>query len=341
MSEPSTSTPPADRGRIGRALGRWFDSADATPTASDRRAPDADRIDWLRIAPFIAMHLACFAALWTGWSWTALGVAAALYFVRMFAITGWYHRYFSHRTFRTSRWMQFVFAVIGNASVQRGPLWWAAHHRKHHRHSDQESDVHSPRQRGLLWSHMGWFLTRENFRTDLAAVKDLARYPELRVLDRFDILVPLLLAGGLFGLGEWLAAAAPGLGTSGWQLLVWGFFISTIVLYHATYTINSLAHLIGSRRYETKDDSRNNFALALITLGEGWHNNHHRYPGAVRQGFFWWEIDVTYYMLRALAACGLVWDLHGVPDKLMKPDAGRSLVPAAASAGTIDRGRVS
>jgi stearoyl-CoA desaturase (delta-9 desaturase) len=307
---------PAPRGRRGilPALGRWFDTETRARAES---APGGDRVDWLRVAPFVLMHVICLGVLWVGWSWTAVGVAAALYLIRMFAITGWYHRYFSHRTFRTYRWVQFLFAAIGNASVQRGPLWWAAHHRKHHRNADQESDVHSPRQRGLLWSHMGWFTTRENFKTDHDAVRDLCRFPELRFLDRYDVLVPALLAVALFGVGEWLRVAFPGLGTDGWQLLIWGFFVSTVVLYHATYTINSLAHTLGGRRYETSDDSRNNFWLALITLGEGWHNNHHRYPGAVRQGFFWWEIDLTYYGLLVLKALGLVWDLHPVPARLL------------------------
>ena len=299
--------------RLLRAIVRWFD----TEAVGDADLADR-RIDWARVIPFIGLHLACLGLIWVGFSWFAFWTAVVLYAVRMFAITGFYHRYFSHKAFKTSRPVQFLFGLIGATSVQRGPLWWAAHHRNHHRHSDTALDVHSPVQHGFFWSHMGWFLTRAGFRTDRAVIKDLLRFPELRLLDRFDILVPVALASGLFALGEWLESAHPGLGTSGPQLLVWGFFVSTVVLFHATVTINSLAHRIGSRRYETSDDSRNNWWLALITFGEGWHNNHHHFPGSARQGFRWWEIDLTYYVLRLLSLFGLVWDLKPVPASLVR-----------------------
>ncbi len=287
----------------------WFDTS-ASSALDDARA---DRVDWLRAAPFVAMHLACIGVLWVGVSPVALIVATTLYAVRMFALTGFYHRYFSHRTFQTSRTVQFVFALIGASCVQRGPLWWAAHHRNHHRHADTARDVHSPRVHGFVWSHVGWFLTPRNFRTDLSRVPDLAKFPELRILDRFDTLVPVLLALALFGLGELLQHLAPQLGTSGGQMLTWGFFVSTVVLFHATVTINSLAHRFGKRRFETRDDSRNNLWLALITFGEGWHNNHHFFPGSSRQGFRWWEIDLTWYGLRLMSALGLVRGLKPVP----------------------------
>lgn len=296
-------------GSIGRTLRCWFDAAsDAAPTARDAR-----RIDWLRIVPFLSIHALCFGVFWVGWSPFAVGVAAALYAIRMLAITGFYHRYLSHRAFRTSRAAQFAFAVLGATAAQRGPLWWAAQHRHHHAHSDEAPDSHSPRQHGLLWSHMGWFLARENYRTRIEAVPDLARYAELRFLDRYDVVVPLLFALLLYVIGEWLASAAPALGTNGLQLLVWGFAISTVALYQVTFTINSLAHRLGTRRYATHDDSRNNLWLALLTFGEGWHNNHHHFPGSTRQGFYWWEVDLTYYVLRLLAATGLIWDLRSVP----------------------------
>jgi stearoyl-CoA desaturase (delta-9 desaturase) len=259
------------------------------------------------------MHLACVMVIWTGVSPVALGVAAAMYAVRMFALTGFYHRYFSHRTFRTSRAVQFIFAVIGASCVQRGPLWWAAHHRHHHRHADTAQDPHSPTVHGFLWSHAGWFLTPRGFRTDLSRVPDFAAYPELRWLDRYDTAVPVLLAVGLYAVGALLAHEAPGLGTSGAQMLAWGFFVSTVVLFHATVTINSLAHRFGSRRFATRDDSRNNLWLALLTFGEGWHNNHHFFPGTVRQGFRWWEVDVTWYGLWLMAQLRLVRDLKPIP----------------------------
>jgi stearoyl-CoA desaturase (delta-9 desaturase) len=231
----------------------------------------------------------------------------------MLAITAFYHRYFSHRAFRTSRAVQFAFAVLGASAVQRGPLWWAAHHRHHHAQADRPDDRHSPRVHGFLWSHVGWFLARENFATRIELVQDLARFPELRWLDRFDAVIPALLAVLLLVLGASLERVAPELGTNGWQLVVWGFCISTVALWHATFTINSLAHRFGTRRYATRDDSRNNAWLAFLTFGEGWHNNHHRYPAAARQGFYWWEVDVAWYALRLLAALGVVWDLRPVP----------------------------
>ena len=299
----------SDLWRPLRALSRWIASDHADLPAPAR--PEA--VDWMRIVPFILMHVACLAVFWVGVSATAVAVAVALYVLRMFAITGFYHRYFSHRSFRTSRWLQFLFGLIGASSVQRGPLWWAAHHRHHHAYSDRAEDPHSPRHKGFLVSHMGWFLTQGGFRPDLSRVRDLERYPELRWLDRFDIAVPFALAVGLLLAGNWLEANRPGLGTSGAQLLVWGFFVSTVVLYHATYTINSLCHVFGRQRYATGDDSRNNFWLALITFGEGWHNNHHHYPSSVRQGFYWWEIDLTWYGLKLLSWLGLVWDLKPIP----------------------------
>lgn len=309
--------------RLLKAILAWFDSS-AGPDGRGRE----DGIDWLRVIPFAGMHVACLAVFFVGVSPVAVGVAVGLYALRMFAITGFYHRYFSHRSFKTSRAGQFIFAVLGASAVQRGPIWWAAHHRHHHAHSDQEHDVHSPVRSGLFWSHMGWFLSRRHFTPDLKRVRDLLRYPELRLVDRFDILVPFILAWALLGLGALLGRVAPELGTNGWQMLVWGFCISTVACYHATYTINSLAHRFGSRRYDTPDDSRNNPWLALVTLGEGWHNNHHHYPAAARQGFYWWEIDLTYYGLRLLAALGVIRDLKPVP--LHVRDAGSSLTGRVA-----------
>jgi stearoyl-CoA desaturase (delta-9 desaturase) len=236
----------------------------------------------------------------------------------MFAITAFYHRYFSHRAFQTSRMGQFVFAVLGNTAVQRGPLWWAAHHRHHHRFTDLPQDIHSPSQHGFLWSHIGWLTSEANFPTRFRYVKDFAKFPELRWLNRYDTVVPVLLAGLLFALGEFLRIFTPGLGTSGPQLVIWGFFISTVVLLHATMTINSLDHTVGTRRYNTSDTSRNNPLLALLTLGEGWHNNHHHYAVSARQGFFWWEIDITYYVLLLLEKWGLVWNLREVPRDVLE-----------------------
>jgi len=238
----------------------------------------------------------------TGWSWRGLGLVLALYVPRMFFVTGAYHRYFSHRSFKTSRWFQFVLGVGATLTGQKGPLWWASHHRLHHKLSDAPGDLHSVKQSGFLWAHQGWIVSRDLERTDRSRVKDFARYPELVWLDRWWA-VPMIAFGVLAALG-------------GATWFVWGFCVGQVVCWHATYTINSLAHLWGSRRYATDDDSRNNLVLAILTMGEGWHNNHHHYQVSARQGFFWWELDTTYYVLRALAAIGVIWDLHGVPDHI-------------------------
>ena len=275
---------------IRRTLIGWLDS---------HAQPRGTGIDWVRVIPFLALHLACLGVLWVDASAEAVTVAAALFAVRMFAITAFYHRYFSHRAFRTSRAAQFAFALLGASAAQRGPLWWASHHRHHHAHADQPQDAHSARQHGFLWSHTAWFLAAEHFATRSERVRDLARYPELRWLDRFEVAVPAALG---------IALLAAGI-----EFFIWGFCVSTVALYHATFTINSLAHRFGTRRYATRDDSRNNGWLALLTFGEGWHNNHHHYPRAARQGFYWWEIDLTWYGLKLLAALGVIWNLQPVP----------------------------
>ncbi len=273
----------------------------------------AECIDWPRALPFLAIHLACFAVLWVGVSPVAVAVAVALYLARMFFVTAFFHRYFAHRAFRASRPVQFLMAVLGCTAGQRGPLWWAGHHREHHVTADTAEDPHSPDHRGFFFSHTLWFLTRRAFTTPAGRVRDWLRYPELRWLERLDWVPFVALAAGCYALGAHLDQSAPELGTSGAQMLVWGFFVSTTVLYHATYTINSLAHRFGRRRYPTRDSSRNNLWLALLTLGEGWHNNHHYYPAAARQGFFWWEIDLSFLLLRLMSAIGLVSDLRPVP----------------------------
>jgi stearoyl-CoA desaturase (Delta-9 desaturase) len=320
-------TPSADHtsfrltARIFAAMTRFFDNSRRGLALAREQMPD--RIDWGRSLPFLLMHVACLAAFWVGVSPVALTVALVAYLVRMFAITGFYHRYFSHRTFKTSRVGQFIFGLLGASAVQRGPVWWAAHHRHHHANSDREADVHSPVQHGFLRSHMGWFLTIKGFVPDFQLARDLMKFPELRWLDRFDLFIPVALGVGMFLLGVILHNVAPGLGTTGWQMLVWGFVISTVVCWHATYTINSLSHVFGRQRYRTGDTSRNNWLLAILTLGEGWHNNHHYYPNSARQGFYWWEYDVTYYILKFLSWFGIIWDLKPVPTAVRENPARR------------------
>ncbi len=269
---------------------------------------DASARSWRRIyfnlltIPFWGVHiLAIVGIAITGFSWAGVLLALALYVPRMFFVTGGYHRYFSHRSFKTSRWFQFVLALGATFTAEKGPLWWAAHHRIHHKLSDHPGDIHSVVQSGFWWSHMGWILSRDLEDTDLSRIKDFAKYPELRWLNTYWM-IPAVAAGVItFLIGGFFA-------------LVWGFALAQLLCWHGTFTINSLSHLWGARRYATEDDSRNNPVLAIVTMGEGWHNNHHHYQVSARQGFFWWEWDPTYYALRALAVFGIVWDLHGVPE---------------------------
>jgi stearoyl-CoA desaturase (Delta-9 desaturase) len=273
-----------------------------------------ERMEWRKLFPFAVLHLGCLGVLWTGWSPVAVIACAVFYVGRMFLITGIYHRYFCHKAYRTGRAFQFLFALLGLLCVQRGALWWASVHRHHHAHSDDETDVHSPRHKGFWWAHIGWMTSSRNFPTDYSLIPDLAKFPELVFLNRFDLIGPLLVALLTYALGALLAILRPSLQTSGPQMLVWGGFISTVLLFHGTCCINSMAHVWGKPRYDTGDDSRNSFLLALITLGEGWHNNHHRYQSSARQGFYWWEIDPTYYVLRLMASLGIIRDLKRVPE---------------------------
>jgi stearoyl-CoA desaturase (delta-9 desaturase) len=293
---------------------------------------------WKFPTSFFFVALSPLALFWVGWSPVAVAVAVALYWVRMFGITGVYHRYFSHRTFKTSRWFQFVLAVIGNSSAQRGPLWWAAHHRHHHKFSDQPEDAHSPLQGGFWNSHIGWWGRNKNMPTQLDQIKDFAKYPELVFMDRFDSIVPLGLAGLCYALGAFLEAYAPQLGTTGLQMLAWGFGISTFVLFNGVAVINSLAHVIGKKRFDSGDDSRNSLPLAIITMGEGWHNNHHFYANSTRQGFYWWEWDPTYYLLWGMSKVGLVWDLKPVPDRVLKLGRAKSKGVADAEVRPVEPG---
>ncbi len=301
--------------RLSRSfLCLFFRPANEAPPDPER----AHRFDWFHAIPFASIHFGCLALLWVGWSWQAITVALVMYAIRFFAITAFYHRYFSHRTFKTWRIVQFFFGALGCSTAQRGPLWWAAHHRHHHVHSDDEHDLHSPRVHGILWSHCGWFLTPHAFQTNVRLIPDLSRYPELRFLDRYDVLMPVVLALLNYGLGALIGFGFPDSGVTGAQMLVWGFFVSTVAVYHLTFLVNSATHLIGTRRYATKDDSRNSLVVALLTFGEGWHNNHHRYPNSTRQGFFWWEIDISYYGLLFMSMLGLVWDMRPVPRRILR-----------------------
>ena len=274
-----------------------------TPALAD--SEEHDDIIYPDTVPFLLVHLACFAAFWTGVTAQALVVCIALYVVRMFVVTAGYHRYFSHRSFKTSRVFQFILGFLAQTSAQRGVLWWAAKHRHHHRHSDTELDVHSPRHKGFWYSHVGWIFTPRHDMADYSTIPDLMKYPELRWLDRNRYTPAAILAVVCFV-------------TMGWVGLVVGFFWSTVLLYHGSFMINSLAHVFGKQRYVTGDDSRNNWFLAIFTLGEGWHNNHHAYQRSTRQGFRWYEFDGTFYILKAMSWLGIVWDLGEPPPDLVR-----------------------
>ena len=259
--------------------------------------------------PFLLVHLACFGAIWSGVTSEALVLCISLYWLRIFAIGAGYHRLFSHRAYSTSRVFQFILAVLCQSTAQKSVLWWAAKHRHHHLHSDTPHDTHSPRQHGFLYSHFGWIFARQHDTFDEDKVPDLMRYPELRWLDKFTLMPALVLALICF-----LVA--------GWSGLFVGFFSSTVLVYHGTFCINSLAHVHGKKRYVTGDDSRNNWLLAIFTMGEGWHNNHHAFQSSVRQGFRWYEWDPTYYILKVLSWMGIVWDLRMPPKKVVRNEHG-------------------
>lgn len=275
-----------------------------TPPRPPRLAATFWDYQWKQAIPFFALHLLPLGALYTGARPIDFAVCAGLYLVRMFGVTGGYHRYFSHRTFKTGRAFQFLLALLAQSSVQKGALWWAAHHRTHHKHSDQDGDPHDSR-RGFWYSHLGWILD-DTGRTDYRKVRDLAKYPELVFLNEYphvaSVVLPVLV-------WAWL----------GWSGLFIGWGLSTVLLWHGTFTINSLAHMVGKPRYPSGDQSKNSLLLALITLGEGWHNNHHYYMGSTRQGFFWWEIDLTYGFLRLLSVFRLVWDIKEPPPRVYDP----------------------
>ena len=275
-------------------------------TTDESRVPDEHSdIVYPSAIPFVLVHLACFAAIWTGVTWQAVVLCIALYWGRIFVIGAGYHRYFSHRAYATSRVFQFILAVVAQSTLQKSVLWWAAKHRHHHLHSDTEDDVHSPRHTGFLYSHMGWIFARRHDTFDMVKVADFAKYPELMWLHRHERWPAYVLATLCFLI-------------AGWPGLVVGFFWSTVLVFHGTFCINSLAHVSGTKRYVTGDDSRNNWLLAVFTMGEGWHNNHHACQSSVRQGFRWWEYDPTFYLLKLLSWIGVVWDLKSPPQAVLR-----------------------
>jgi stearoyl-CoA desaturase (delta-9 desaturase) len=266
--------------------------------------PNGSRISIPLALPFFVIHGLALGVFFVKFRWAYLLACLALVAGRMFFVTAGYHRYFSHRSYKTSRAFQFFMAFMAMTSSQKGVLWWAAHHRHHHRYSDQQDDLHSPTLFGFFWSHVGWIISDKYNDTRMNYIADFAKFPELLWLNRYHFVPPATL-----GVLIWLIG--------GWPLFAWAFCLSTTLLWHDTFTINSLSHLFGTRRYQTADTSKNNWLLAILTLGEGWHNNHHHFMASARQGFFWWEIDITYYVLKVLSWMGLVWDLRKVPTHML------------------------
>jgi len=289
-------------------------------TGPDDASHDHEDILYPEAGPFVLLHLAAFAAIWTGVTWQSVVICVVLYFLRIFAIGAGYHRYFAHRAYSTSRVFQFILAFLSQSTAQKSTLWWAAKHRHHHQHSDTEQDVHSPRHRGFVYAHLGWIFSTRHRTTDLSKIADFARYPELMLLHKYELTPAVILAAITFLIG-------------GWPGLVVGFVWSTVLVYHGTFCINSLAHVHGRKRYVTGDDSRNNWLLALVTMGEGWHNNHHAYQSSVRQGFRWWEVDPTFYILKALSWCGVVWNLKTPPEAVLRNEQrlGTKIIERAAA----------
>ncbi|MFG0329023.1 MAG: acyl-CoA desaturase [Phycisphaerales bacterium] len=271
-----------------------------------------------RITPFLFVHFAIAAVFVVPFAWWLPLIAALTYAVLLTGSAGWMHRYFSHRCFRTSRWFQALLAFWGGCAAQRGALWWAAHHRRHHAFSDDHDDPHSPLEAGFWHAHVAWIWADENQDTDSRWVKDLWRYPELRVLDRLYWIPPLIL-WTLFGaVGFWYGAAT---GANPWlwaaALVIWGPIVGTVAAWHGTFAINSITHLWGRRRYKTDDESRNNAFVAFLNMGEGWHNNHHYYPYSANSGFYWWEFDPVYYVIVVFEKLGLVWDVKRAPKRVI------------------------
>jgi stearoyl-CoA desaturase (delta-9 desaturase) len=268
------------------------------------------------IARLIIGHLAVLGAFFVPVTTELLVASVLTYFLRVFAIEGVAHRYFSHRSFKTSRGFQLMLAVLMASTGQRGPIWWAMHHRRHHRYSDEPGDPHSPVLGSRFHAYLGWLVSDETLATNPDEMRDLSRYQELVWINKYHYIFPLLTLVATYLLGQYTSIF--GASQLGWSAVVWVFFVSTMAAHHVPYIVNTFAHgsrkgLFASRAYETPDTTSNLWWFAIPSMGAAWHNNHHRYMNAARAGFRWYELDLAYLTLRVLAAARLVWDLHEVP----------------------------
>jgi stearoyl-CoA desaturase (delta-9 desaturase) len=260
-------------------------------------------------------------------TWGLVALWAGSHFLRAIGLTLAFHRYYAHQAFEMNRGARFFWTLVGTAAMQKGPLWWAGHHVYHHKYADRDGDPHSPKLSGFYHAHLGWFLNDSRHRTldpSNPVIRTFARYPEIAFLERFNVVPPIVMAAAMYAFG-------------GWPWLLWGFCLPTVTLSHATFAINTVNHLFGSRRFQTRDDSTNNALTALFAVGEGWHNNHHRYQRAARNGFYWWEIDVTYYVIWTMEKVGLAWNVQPVPERIYREAReGVSAVPESTYANHGD-----
>ncbi len=258
----------------------------------------------------VLFHTSIILLFYVGYSLTSLSVCLLSFIIRMFAIAGGYHRYFSHRSYNISRVFQFILAFLGTTTGQKGPLSWATSHMKHHCSSDKAGDPHSPKLQSIGYAHLGWLWRQNALPTDRKFVQRFQQYPEIVFLNRFHTIGPVTLICFLALLGYLLDQSYPELNTSRGQLIAWGFIVPTLLILHGTCLINSVSHYCGSQRFRDGDESRNVWWLFPIALGENWHNNHHHRPSSANTSCVWWEIDVVYYIICLLEAAGLIWDVR-------------------------------
>lgn len=259
-------------------------------------------LNWLHITFFVGLHFGILLAPFPGFfSWKALGVALLLYWVTGgLGITLGFHRLITHRSFQTPKWLEYVLAFCGTLACQGGPIAWVGMHRIHHLHSDQELDPHDS-NKGFFWSHIGWmFYHSPRFDDVPRFTKDIKDDPFYIFLEKNMLLIQIALGGVLLAIG-------------GWSFVVWGIFVRLIFVWHCTWFVNSATHKFGYKTYDAGDHSTNCWWVALLTYGEGWHNNHHAFQYSARHGLQWWEIDLTWMTIQVLQFLGLATNVKLAP----------------------------